>query len=181
MAKKLNYNLYLGENPNPKDTNNIVVQGTVENGKLTSIESLKLNGKDLVFDLTTYTIKTVDATVTDSPVVENPVKTATENTSGKFEDYDYMVPHFGDLFIGTDNRILEVLNNIIDNYLPENSTAIVCITNTANHTYKMEVYKDSESLVTLQELEGFEEGNYTEIYLYVFEPLTWETPLYFTV
>ena len=45
---KLNYDLYIGENPNPKDTNNIVIEGTIENNKLKSINSATLNGESLI-------------------------------------------------------------------------------------------------------------------------------------
>lgn len=47
--KKLNYNLYYKGNPNPSDTNNIVVDGTIDvNNKIKSVKSLSLNGNSLI-------------------------------------------------------------------------------------------------------------------------------------
>ena len=95
MAKKLNYNLYLGENPNPKDTNNIVVQGTVENGKLTSIESAKIGTKELVES--GESPRVFPNTIFDSPLTckEPPV------------DVDAT---FGDAFSVTDNALIDTIN-----------------------------------------------------------------------
>lgn len=45
---KLNYDLYIGSNPNPKDTNNIVVKGQLEGGRLVNVESMKLGDRELV-------------------------------------------------------------------------------------------------------------------------------------
>lgn len=47
--KKLNYNLYYKGNPNPSDTNNIVVDGTIDvNNKIESISLVTLNNKKLI-------------------------------------------------------------------------------------------------------------------------------------
>lgn len=107
-GKKLRYDLYYKVNPNKSDTNNLTLDGELtDSGKILSVNSLSLNGKELIVTEGSGSLESLGGCFGEIGITATQINK--EYIQSKLESEDTSAK-FGDLFTNRVDGVLDLLN-----------------------------------------------------------------------
>ena len=107
-GKKLRYDLYYKVNPNKRDTNNLTLNGELtDSGKILSVNSLSLNGKELIVTEGSGSLESLGGCFGEIGITATQINK--EYIQSKLESEDHSAK-FGDLFTNKVDGVLDLLN-----------------------------------------------------------------------